>query len=207
MCFGLPSCASDISTRRTRLGQPTGARKKDESHVEQTQPTWAWPPLARHPKTCGKSHSTELGLDQLTQATVWGLLSHSDTYSCRQSQWVYRKGIVLGYLGSTGSPGPGDGGRKRRGVDLDVSGISNLSDIDVWDRKKMLNYDRKNLPFFCGEVCGERWALLWQGWLEMPEWRPGGMCCWEWACCWGDGLSSGMDQLPLGHIHVHAVIS
>ena len=51
-----------------------------------------------------------------------------------------------------------------------------------WDRKKMLNCDRKNLPFFCGEVCGERWALLWPGWLEMPEWLPGGMCCWQWAC-------------------------
>lgn len=52
----------------------------------------------------------------------------------------------------------------------------------TWDRKKMFNYDRKNLPFFCGEVCGERWALLWPGWLEMPEWLPGGMCFWQWAC-------------------------
>lgn len=76
MCFGLPSCASDISMRRTRLGQPTGARREDESHVEQIQPSWAWPPSARtgHPKTCGKSHPTELGLDQADPSHCLGIV-------------------------------------------------------------------------------------------------------------------------------------
>ena len=43
----------------------------------------------------------------------------------------------------------------------------------------MFNWGRKQEEW---QVCGERWALLWPGWLEMPQWLPGGMCCWQWTC-------------------------